>query len=97
MGGTHDIPKPLPVGYSLSTIAFGDQDRLLLVAEIRLYANAHTPLYHVVVGDVIGHENVDAALQKLDGQAIILSPEALAGSAANAEHWFPKVWPLPLV
>jgi hypothetical protein len=97
VGGTHDIPAPLPFGYNLSTIAFGDFNRLLLVAEIRLYANAHTPLYHVVVGDVLGRENVAAAIQKLDGQTTILSPHAFIGGATKPDHWFPRVWPLPLV
>lgn len=98
VGGSHDIPEPLPdLGYSLSTIAFGDQSRIFLVAEIRLYANAHTPVYHVVVGDVLGHENVAAALRKLDGETTFISPRSFLSNSPQPGHWFPRVWPLPLV
>jgi HNH endonuclease len=97
VGGTHDIPEPIPVGYSLSTIAFGDHSRIFLVAEIRLYANAHTPAYHVVVGDVLDRENVAAALRKLDGEKITISPLSFMSNSPPRSHWLPRVWPLPLV
>ena len=94
--GSHDIPDPISVGYNLTTVAFGDHSRIFLVAEIRLYANAHTPVYHVVVGDVLGDENVAAALRKLDGETTVLSPRSFMSNARPPDHWFPRVWPLPL-
>jgi 5-methylcytosine-specific restriction endonuclease McrA len=97
VGGTHGIPEPMPVGYNLSTVAFGDQSRIFLVAEIRLYANAYTPVYHVVVGDVLGRDNVVAALGKFDGETSVISPRTFMSNAAPPHHWFPTAWPLPLV
>jgi hypothetical protein len=96
VGGTHDIPEPIPVGYSLSTAAFGDHNRIFLVAEIRLYANAHAPVYHVVVGDVLGRENVSAALRKLEGEKIAISALSFMSNSPPRSHWLPRVWPLPL-
>jgi hypothetical protein len=96
VGGTYDIPEPLPVGYNLSTVAFGDHSRIFLVAEIRLFANAHTPVYHVVVGDVLGRENVEAALHKFDGETAVISSRTFMNNTPPPDHWFPRAWPLPL-
>jgi hypothetical protein len=65
VGGAFDIAPPVPgKGYMLNTVGRIDADRLLLIAEIRLFANLHTPTYHVVIGDVYGNKNIAAALKK---------------------------------
>jgi hypothetical protein len=93
VGGTFDIAEPTPdLGYVLKTIAFGTKERLMLLAEIRLFANAHTPTYHVIVGDIAGAENIEAAIKKLGGISVA---EMSAGTVAESSHWMPKVWPLP--
>src|SRR5207253_55846 len=49
VGGNPVIPEPnAKLGYVLGTAAFGKSDRLMLMAEIRLFANNHSPVYHVV-------------------------------------------------
>jgi hypothetical protein len=94
VGGTFDIAQPEAVGYRLSTCCFGGPERLMLVAEIRLFANAHTPTYHVVVGDVFGEENVGTTLGKL--VEITVAPVASpAVSPIEQDHWMPQAWPLP--
>src|SRR5260370_4197284 len=45
------------IGYELKTAGFGTFEQLMLIAEVRLLANAHSPVYHVVVGDVLGPAN----------------------------------------
>ncbi len=97
VGGQFEIPPPnMGLGYSMSTFAFGKSDRLMIVSEVRLLANAHTPIYHVVVGDVVGREDVASMLNKLGPGSITLSPEVSGGRAfASQEHWMPEVWPLP--
>ena len=98
VGGTFDIAAPeSELGYILNTVGFGDANRLMLLAEIRLFSNLHTPTYHVVVGDIIGTENIATAIKKLGGITIAEMPSNLiAGKALSPEcHWMPRVWPLP--
>lgn len=96
VGGTHDVPTPEQLGYVLRTLAFGTPDRLLLIAEVRLFANLHSPQYHVVVGEVRGHEGVASVLEKLDGDAEIFVGTARAiAEGQKSVHWFPQKWPLP--
>jgi hypothetical protein len=93
VGGTFEIADPETVGYRLSIIGFGSPERMVLVTEIRLFANAPTPTYHALVGDVFGTEKVVAMLRKL-GEMITIAPWPVA-SAVEQEHWMPRVWPLP--
>ncbi|MGO9057259.1 MAG: HNH endonuclease [Candidatus Binataceae bacterium] len=94
VGGSLEEQKPEPkFGYSLKTAAFGMLDRLMLVAIIRLYANTHAPAYHVVVGDVVGPENVANVTRKLGPDAMMLT--ALPSRADADEHWMPRQMPLP--
>ncbi len=96
VGGIHKIPPPDSLGYVLNTLAFGAPDRLLLIAEIRLYANMHSLQYHVVVGEARGHKGVESVLRKLDGVAEILVGTAHDISVSKRSlHWFPQRWPLP--
>lgn len=94
VGGTHEISTPEPLGYRLQTLAFGTPDRLLLAAEVRLYANLHSPQYHVVVGEVRGCDKVASVLEKLEGDADIRL-DANPAMAATRLHWYPQRWPLP--
>jgi hypothetical protein len=65
VGGTFDIPPPNPgIGYNLRTVVYGDKTRILLIALLRIYANLHSPIYHVVVGDVLGEPYVESAIAK---------------------------------
>src|SRR5919108_3228676 len=90
VGGTVEIAEPERVGYRLSTVAFGSLEQLMLVAEIRLFANVATPTYHVVVGDVLGTEKVAAALRKVG--EITVEPVTWQGtSSVKQEHWMPSV------
>jgi hypothetical protein len=93
VGGIFEIAEPESVGYRLSTVGFGNSERLMLVVEIRLFASVSTPTYHVVVGDVFGEERVAAISKKL-GELTVLLPTWPA-SGAKREHWMPRVWPLP--
>jgi hypothetical protein len=95
VGGALEIAKSEPVGYRLDVVGFGSTERIMLVAEIRLFANAGTPTYHVVVGDVIGNEKVAAMLTKAKDMITVEPVTWPAASAAKQEHWMPSVWPLP--
>jgi hypothetical protein len=98
VGGTFDIAEPnRDLGYILSTVGFGTLERLMLVAEIRLFANLHTPTYHAVIGDVTGADNIAALLKKLGDIKISLIAAGInPGDAPSGNaHWMPRVWPLP--
>jgi hypothetical protein len=93
VGGTFEIAERETVGYRLSTFGFGTPERLMLVAEIRLFANVSTPTYHVVVGDVFGREKVAAIVRK---EGIIVEPATWpAASTVKQDHWMPNISPLP--
>jgi HNH endonuclease len=97
VGGTFDIPPQTPgIGYNLRTAVVGDMTRILLIALVRLYANLHSPIYHVVVGDVLGGANVKSTLAKLKTVEpdLSLAPSSKT-PAANDRHWQPTFWPLP--
>lgn len=65
VGSAVGLPEP-DNGYRLTTLYSEGADRMILVVEIRLYANTHAPTYHVVVGDVSGHEQVLRAKAKIE-------------------------------
>lgn len=89
-GSMNDFPATDGMGYVLRTVCFGTDDRLMLMAEIRLFANNGTPIYHVVVGDVSGRDKVAAMHEKLGPDAIVEEPSALGDN-----HLAPTAWPLP--
>lgn len=63
---TKNIAPDLNLGYSLHAKGFIiSENRLLLIAMVRLYANTHSPEYEVVVGDVVGFEKITQVLKKL--------------------------------
>jgi hypothetical protein len=98
VGGTFEIAAPNPgLGYVLKTAGFISNDRMMLITEIRLYANNGTPTYHVVVGDVSGRDRIAALLRKigpleLSGER---SRELNPTAVSKSDHWTPDVWPLP--
>lgn len=68
VGGGDDNIVPVPdIGYSLNTtgIISQNRDRLLLIAKVRIYSNVASPEYEVIVGEFIGEEAVNSAIQKL--------------------------------
>jgi hypothetical protein len=89
-GSSQDYPPDARYGYSLTTASFGSLNRLMLVVIVRLYANVHSPVYHVVVGDVIGEANVSKVLRKLGCEGTVL-PKVVEPDP----HWLPQVLPLP--
>lgn len=98
VGGSFEIPQPTEgIGYVLRTLALGDVSRIILLAEIRLYANLHSPIYHVVVGDVVGEDRVSLAWDKLEGIETFLRflPHSKNLGLSRQPHWAPHHWPLP--
>ncbi len=96
VGGRWTIPPPSPgIGYEMSTNCVVSEDKLLLIAEIRLYANVHSPVYHVVVGRVRGPERVAHALGKVQATCIVAVTDAnlYAPPMDDKFHWLPRVWP----
>ena len=73
VGGTLEDVLPNPeTGYSLNTSGFIiSNGRMLLIVTIRLYANTNAPEYQVVVGDVIGDQDICRIIQKLGSSRII--------------------------
>jgi len=92
VGGALEITESEAVGYRLDVVGFGSAERVMLVTEIRLFATAGTPTYHVVVGDVLGTEKVAAMLRKAG--EITVAPMTSA-PVVEQEHWMPSIWPLP--
>ena len=97
VGGSFEDVKPEPDhGYNLSTVGFGNHQSIMLVALIRLYANTHSPQYHVVVGDVVGAEKVSRVAAKLAASGtefFVVDVPHVRGE--KQEHWLPSVFPLP--
>lgn len=98
VGGRFEIEEPVVgKGYVLKTAAFGDFNRLILIAEVRLYASNYTPTYHVVVGDVVGRGKIIEVIEKL-GPGEFVPTDSISVSSNDAStsgHWMPKQWPLP--
>lgn len=98
VGSRAELEKPLPgIGYSLKSCQFGTTDRAILAAEVRLFADNHTPTYHIVVGDVIGKEKIKIVQQKLDAFCTVEMPERFEFPREPPDelHWMPRLWPLP--
>lgn len=94
-GPTNDPPQ-FELGYSLRTVQISASDRTLIVVEVRLLANNDTPTYHVVVGEVIGRENLERISAKLNA---VQPTEKIVGfdsasALSSGYHWVPQVWPV---
>jgi HNH endonuclease len=88
-------PLQPELGYSLKAVQASSADRTLIVVEVRLLANNHTPTYHVVVGEVIGRENMKRIDEKLN--AIYPSGkniDYIVGNAPAEIPWAPSIWPV---
>ncbi len=97
LGSKPTIDEPTPhLGYNLRTISCGTSDYLLIVAEVRIVANNHTPTYHVVVGDVKGEDKVNYVRAKLDGPDDFSVTYTSVPQAIKSDeyYWMPRVWPL---
>lgn len=97
VGSSSIIAPPQPeFGYFLRTIQISSNDRMLLVVEVRLLANNATPTYHVVVGEVIGSENIERIGKKLHAMRPIEKVERINSTSAihNGYSWTPQVWPV---
>lgn len=93
---TKNEPPMKSIGYSLTSAAFGNAQRLIVVSEVRLMAHNDAPTYHVVVGDVLGSEKVRNACDKLQSKGTInIQLDASLGSDPADVPWMPSVWPLP--
>ena len=98
VGGSFNVPEPdAGMGYVLRTAAFISENRMMIVALVRLFASSHTPDYHVVVGDVTGEAKIQAVLQKMGDMetTILTAGPRPSGSAPQGNHWVPQAWPLP--
>lgn len=91
---TNAPPQP-EFGYFLRTIQVLTNDRMLLVVEVRLLANNDTPTYHVVVGEVIGSENMERISAKLDAEQPTENGGSISSvNAINIASITPHVWPV---
>jgi hypothetical protein len=97
VGGTFELAEPTPsIGYVLKTAGFVQNNRLMLMTEIRLYSNNATPTYHVVVGDVSGQEQIAAVLNKIGPlESAEIVAETQPGPTSGRDHWLANKWPLP--
>lgn len=95
VGSGENSHEPLnDIGYSMRTICIGTSEYLLLIAEIRILANEHTPAYHVVVGDVSGKDNVNSVRDKISATYDVVISDNFKGSCSDEYHWMPRIWPL---
>jgi len=92
-GPTNEPPQP-ELGYSLRVIEVSNSDRTLIVVEVRLLANNDTPTYHVVVGEVIGKENMECIGAKLNARQPSTDTIDLEVGISSGYHWIPQVWPV---
>ncbi len=95
VGGDPNSTNKLKFGYYMSTVGFGTVERIMLIAEVKLFADNETPLYHVVVGDVKGRDKVAAALAKIDSKGKIELVPNIVLNRPPQLHWEPVIWPPP--
>lgn len=64
VGSKDGVPEPGD-GYRLTTRIGEHAGRIILMAEVRLYANTHAPTYEILVGDASGPEETARICRKL--------------------------------
>lgn len=64
VGSKDGAPEPGD-GYRLTTLYAEHNGRIILMAEVRLYANTHAPTYEVLVGEATGAEQMLSVRRKL--------------------------------
>jgi len=97
VGSRKSIPEPQKgLGYSMSTICYGTSEYIIIMAEIRIVADNHTPAYHVLVGDVKGKEKVKYVRKKATATWDVIVRDDTEGpqNPADDHHWMPRIWPL---
>lgn len=100
VGSRDSIPDPKPgLGYEMMSISYGTSENLVLIASIRIIASSHTPVYHVIVGDVTGKKNVRYVREKLIATYTVVIPDDTSSvqNPIDEHHWMPRVWPLPKI
>jgi hypothetical protein len=99
VGSSFEIPEPdANLGYVLETAGFISNGKMMLIAEVRLYANNQTPKYHVVIGDVMGVPNISAVLRKMGDVELFVdlaSANTPIDNPSRQHPWMPQTWPLP--
>ncbi|HEY5801375.1 MAG TPA: HNH endonuclease [Burkholderiaceae bacterium] len=95
VGGNPNPVEPAGFGYQTATHLIGNSERRLLVSEIRLLANCHTPEYHVVVGEITGRDKIREVEEKIAATFSVIVPDEFAGPLSKHEgfHWLPLCWP----
>lgn len=64
VGSKDGAPEP-DNGYRLTTLYSENTEKMILLAEVRLYANTHAPTYEIVVGEVLGAKEMQRVRDKL--------------------------------
>jgi len=61
-----------------------------------MVANCHTPVYHVVVGEINGREQIQKLAKKLDEISFLSIADEYCGEIALGDdfHWVPTHWPM---
>lgn len=99
--GSNKEPEPpvADIGYILSSMNFGTDYYMLLIATVRLLADNYTPAYHVVVGDVSGMDNVSYVRNKMQAtcDVIVQDDKPRTWNHPLNFHWMPQKWPLPKI
>ncbi|MBL4644626.1 MAG: hypothetical protein JKX80_02045 [Candidatus Pacebacteria bacterium] len=75
VGGVLTDAQPIKeTGYILNTkgIIISD-NRLLLIAEVRLYSNTHAPGYQIIVGEILGSENITRVIKKMNSTEKVIN------------------------
>jgi len=85
------------IGYELRTNCAKFLDTLLIMAEIQFLPNCQTPIYHVLVGDVIGASEVNRVLRKIKATCTVdvIDTSLYRKPSDEKFHWMPSKWPLP--
>ncbi len=97
VGSSVEVLEPLKrVSYSMSTHTFSDNKQMLIIAEIRLLSDNHTPSYHVVIGSVEGEEEIKRVSSKVTATYAVTIPPGTDATQnpENKFHWMPRVWPV---
>ncbi|MDE2255538.1 MAG: hypothetical protein KGL42_14915 [Betaproteobacteria bacterium] len=77
VGGTLKMAPARPgLSYELGTSLIGTQEKALVVAAVRLYANLGTPAYRVVVGEVSGRCEVRRVGSKIAPENVYVEPRS---------------------
>ncbi len=96
VGSKQPNDPPQGGGYFLRTVQVSTMDRMILLAEVRLIADNDTPTYHVVVGEVVGAEDVQRVNAKLHSLQPSENDVLVSGADKYAVDFklTPAVWPL---